>query len=79
MNRYRHRFVAVCPANGIRVRYELTIWTDETVMAESIVEACSFPEPAFHEGIADALLHVLGGRQVLRAHHHGVDIKTLRG
>lgn len=79
MNRYRHTFMARCPANGVWVQYRLTIVAAEMIRVEAIVAACAAQAEGFHETIADALLVALGGRQVLRAHHHGVDIKTRRG
>lgn len=79
MNVYRHAFMTRCPANGIWVRYRLTVRSEEMIRVEDIVAACAKHEEGFHENIADALLIALGGRQVLRAHHHGVDIKTRRG
>lgn len=79
MNVYRHAFMARCPANGISVRYRLTVRAEEMIRVEDIVAACAKQAEGFHEAIADALLLAIGGRQVLRAHHHGVDIKTRRG
>lgn len=78
MNRYRHRFTCTCPNNGVRVEYVLEVETAGMIMVEAIVEACRV-EKAFHEDLADQLHAKLGGRQVLRAHHHGVDIETVRG
>lgn len=79
MNRYRHRFMVGCPVNGIAIRYRLTVWTEDKIMVEDIVKACKAQAVGFHEEIADRLHHRFGGRQVLRAHHHGVDIRTIRG
>lgn len=78
MNRYRHRFTVACPNNAVPVEYDLTIETRRTIMVEEIVKACRVDQ-AFHEALADTLLHAFGGRQTLRAHHHGVDIETVRG
>jgi hypothetical protein len=51
------------------------------IMAEDVVEACrqarDLPKP-YHENIADDLAAKFGGRQCLTAHHHGVDIETVR-
>lgn len=78
MNIYRHRFTVKCPNNGVAVEYALEVMTARVVMVEAIIAACTV-EQSFHEGLADALLVALGGRQVLRAYHHGVEIETVRG
>ena len=48
-------------------------------MVEHIVTATRMIRTGYHETIADALHKQFGGSQVLMAHHHGVDIKTVRG
>jgi hypothetical protein len=78
MNRYDHQFAAVCPSDGATIIYHLTIKIDAVIMVERLIEACQFPAPAFHEGIADELARKLGGRQKLRALHQGVQITTTR-
>lgn len=77
MNIYRHRFRATCPNNGRPIIYYLEISSEELIAVEDIVSACEKHEAGFHENIADSLAE-LGGKQVLRAHHHGVDIETHR-
>lgn len=80
MNRYRTAFVAICPANGIAVTYRLRLETPDMVRVEAIQAAiAAVGGRGFHEDIADALHKALGGRQILKAHHHGVDIRTSRG
>lgn len=79
MNVYRYRFTSTCPVNGAAIAYALEIETTETIMVEDLVAECGrFPD-AFHEAIAEALYARFGGRQTLKAHHHGVDIRTIRG
>ena len=79
-NTYRHQFVATCPVNGQPIVYTLAIETTGRVVAvEQIVAATAAVPAAFHEVIADDLYRQFGGRQTLRAHHHGVDIVTIRG
>lgn len=78
-NLYRHAFEARCPANDLPVRYDLEIEAREMIRVEAIVEACAKHKSEYHEAIADDLIAKFGGRQVLRAHHHGVDIETRRG
>jgi len=78
VNRYSHSFVAVCPNNGKRIRYYLTIETDQLVMVEEIVDFCTKQE-GYHEQIADRLADRFPGVQELKAHHHGVQITTTRG
>ncbi|WP_028970137.1 hypothetical protein [Sphingomonas sp. URHD0057] len=82
MNIYRQRFTAPCCNNGLVVIYKLKIETADTIMVEDIqaacVEAAGLPKP-YHENIADFLSDRFGGRQRIRAHHHGTDIETRRG
>lgn len=77
MNRYTHRFTATCPVNGRDVAYTLVIESAGMIKVEDIIAACNVGE-ALHEPLADTLLARLGGRQVMRAYHHGVEIVTVR-
>lgn len=79
MNRYAHNFVVECPNNGRRIMYWLTIDALRTIMVEAIVSACAKHQTEFHEVIADKLFEEFGGFQILKAHHHGVQITTERG
>lgn len=80
MNVYRCRFMLICPANGIAVTYALEVEAVHMIRVEAIQTAIlDLGETGFHEDAADKLFVALGGRQTLRAHHHGVDIETLRG
>lgn len=80
-NIYRHRFCAKCPNNGRTISYQLEIEASGVIMVEEIVkagqEAGCLPQP-YHENIADMMLSRFGGRQRLRAMHHGVEIETVR-
>lgn len=78
MNRYRHTFTVSCPNNGAMIRYHLAIETPAQIMVEKIVAACGVAE-AYHEDLADKLYAKFGGRQVMRAYHHGVWVETERG
>lgn len=78
MNTYRYQFVTACPVNGKEIRYALEIKTTSTIMVEDILDACNI-EAGFHEAIADLLYSRFGGVQTMTAHHHGVDIETVRG
>lgn len=78
MNKYTTNFFAVCPNNGIRISYELTITTGQVIHAEDIVAEVEAIKEGLHEDIADQLLANLGGTQVLKADHHGVCIETIR-
>jgi hypothetical protein len=77
-NEYTHRFVVRCPNNQDRIHYALTVRTLETIMVEDLVAACT-SDPAYHEDLADRLHARFGGSQELRAFHHGVAIRTVRG
>lgn len=79
MNIYRHNFYSTCPVNGAVIAYQLEIRTPgDVIKVEHIVTACQMHPRAFHEAIADDLFERFGNVQVLRAHHHGVDIETIR-
>lgn len=78
-NIYRHQFVSRCPNNGMPIFYALEIETDEVIHVEHIVTAAALHSSAYHEAIADDLHSRFAGRQILKAHHHGVDIETRRG
>lgn len=79
MNIYKRQFVADCPNNGQPIIYSLRIETvDRMIQVEHIVTATALIKRGYHEQIADELHGRFGGRQALRAHHHGVDIETIR-
>lgn len=78
MNTYRTEFFAACPANGIRIKYALRIDSPTGLMVETILSAVQSIERGYHEAIADELLRLLGGTQILTADHHGVHIETTR-
>lgn len=80
MNIYRHRFSCRCPNNGISIIYDLEIRSQKMIYVEKIVLACQLWQQEHHEKLADALAAQFPGTiQVLKAHHHGVDIETCRG
>lgn len=79
MNIYRQQFVSHCPNNGLHIIYSLEIQTAEVIHVEHIVTATRLMADSLHEQIADELYERFGGRQILKAHHHGVDIETRRG
>lgn len=80
MNIYTRQFVATCPNNGAAIIYTLRIETDDRLIpVEHIITATSMISKGFHEHIAEELFARFGGRQVITAHHHGVDIETRRG
>lgn len=79
MNIYTRQFVADCPNNGQPIIYSLRIETvGRMIQVEHIVTATTLIKRGYHEQIADELHRRFGGRQALRAHHHGVDIDTIR-
>jgi hypothetical protein len=78
-NIYRHEFVSHCPNNDKAIVYALCIETSSVIQVEHIVTAAALHKRAFHEAIADDLHSRFGGLQTMRAHHHGVDIETVRG
>lgn len=79
LNVYRHKFVCKCPENGAVIFYELEIRSLKMIFVEKIVIACEMWQEAFHEKLADNLFYQFGEVQILRAHHHGVDVITYRG
>lgn len=79
MNYYHYQFVCNCPNNSEAIVYTLDIQSEEMIMVEDIKTATKRHLSAFHETLADSLYRALGGRQVLSAHHHGVDVVSERG
>jgi hypothetical protein len=81
MNIYRFIFIVKCPVNGKPISYafELQKPDSEKVMVEDISAFAKAFNSEFHEQLADAFLEKFGGQQILKAHHHGVDIETHRG
>lgn len=79
MNIYQYQFASTCPNNKRPIIYSLTIETDKMIYVEKIVVAVELQGSQYHEPMADALHAQFGGRQTLKAHHHGVDITTVRG
>lgn len=78
MNIYKHKFYSSCPVNGQIIAYTLEIRTESRVMVEHIVTRCALNKSGYHETIADDLASAFPGKHILKAHHHGVDIETLR-
>lgn len=78
MNIYKHKFYSRCPNNGQLIEYRFELATPNMVQVEDIVKGCAVHKMGYHEAIADDLMKQFGGRQTLRAHHHGVDIETRR-
>lgn len=76
LNTYRYRFNCVCPTDGSTVSYDLTITSPGKVLAEEIRAICD-AGPSHQEDLADKLA-ALGGQQVIRATHQGVEIETRR-
>lgn len=78
MNKYTVNFFAKCPVNHVRVEYFLTIFTDKTIKVEMLLESISQYDDWYHEDIAEDLIFNFGGKQELKAFHHGVHIETFR-
>lgn len=81
MNIYRFKFVSRCPNNNKPIMYEFELRKPDAdkVFVEHIEIAAALYDTAFHEQIADAFFKQFGGQQILKAHHHGIDIETHRG
>lgn len=81
-NIYTYKFTAACPNNQQTISYTLELATKWVVMVEDIQDFCSqaaeLGKP-YHESIADFIHAKLGGVQIITAHHHGCDIRTVRG
>ena len=78
-NTYKTRFFSVCPINKARIDYQLTIETDKVIGVEELLTLLGgYYSEGFHELMADDLFERFGGKQTLTAHHHGVDIETVR-
>jgi hypothetical protein len=79
MNRYKIKFMSICPVNEDRIEYSLEINSCETIMAEVILDAVDGLKKGFHEEFADVLHAKFGGKQFMSAVHGGVLIETERG
>lgn len=79
MNTYETDFFCACPVNGARIQYGLAIATANRLMVEELLRAVEGLPPSLHEDLADAFSRQFGGKQRLRAFHHGVWITTERG
>lgn len=79
MNSYTVEFFAICPNNGIRIKYQLRIETTDVIQVEHIVDEVTILDRGYHEEIADRLQRVFGGKQKMIADHHGIIIETTRG
>lgn len=77
-NTYHTKFRATCPNNGVAINYDLVVESRQTIMVEEIVSEVEAIGSGYHEVIADRLYRRFGGRQILVAHHHGVDITSIR-
>lgn len=84
-NEYRQFFNLPCVNNGEVIAYELTLTTygSHVIMVEELQhevrEVCPKLAKPYHETIADHLYDRFGGYQVIKAHHHGTHIETIRG
>jgi len=78
MNIYRHRFAAVCPADGETIIYQLEVRSPLMIHVEHIKTATALIKRGWHEQIADRLAERLGGDQTITAVHQGVEIETVR-
>lgn len=78
MNVYTTRFFSICPNNGGRIEYEVSIESEKVIQVEDIIDAVMLFDRGFHEEIADQLFREFGGRQTLTADHHGVTIRSNR-
>ncbi|HEV2612500.1 MAG TPA: hypothetical protein VGU61_19720 [Noviherbaspirillum sp.] len=79
MNIYRYQFAAACPINDAQIIYQLTIETTHMIHVEHIVTFAALHKTGFHEDLADKFYNKFRGRQTMTAHHHGVNIETIRG
>jgi hypothetical protein len=80
MNIYRHQFICACPADKRPIIYTLEVQSAKMIYVEKVVVACQMWQQEYHEKMADALIVQFPGTvQILRAHHHGVDVETRRG
>ena len=79
MNKYTTQFFCFCPTNGVRILYTWIVETNQVHMVEDLIDVVTLHDKGYHEAIADDLHKEFGGKQILKANHHGVDIETIRG
>ena len=74
---------AVCQSfaieNGEQLIYSLELQHKDMVRVEHIKTACALHREGFQEAVAAGLHARFGGRLLLRAKHHGVEIETVLG
>jgi len=78
-NIYRHWFTVKCPNNDQIITYFLELQQTEMIMVEEIVKFCSDFPSCYQEEIANRLHEKFGGYQIIKGHHHGIDVETRRG
>jgi hypothetical protein len=79
MNRYKIKFMSICPVNGDKIEYSLEINSCEIIMVEILWDVVDGFKKGFHEEFADVLHAKFGGKQFMSAVHGGVLIETERG
>jgi hypothetical protein len=67
INIYKVCFFSNCPTNNIRITYNLTIKTKDKILVENLIDYLAGIDKKFHEDIADDLISVFGGQQILEA------------
>ena len=79
MNQYEVEFIAACPNNGQRIKYQLCIkYVHGWIPVEAIASLVADIQSGYHEDIAETLREAFGGMQTLTADRHGVRITTHR-
>lgn len=79
MNVYQYQFPVVCPNDGEKIVFDLTIETERTIFVEHIKEFLEPRKVAFQEELAEELYSEFAGRQRIKASHQGILITTIRG
>jgi hypothetical protein len=79
MNRYKIKFMSICPVNQDKIEYSLEINSVDTIMVETLWDVVDGFKKGFHEEFADVLHAKFGGKQFMSAVHGGVLIETERG
>ncbi len=77
VTQHRLTFTAICPVNGSRDVYQMTVETSETIEVERILAAVeqATKEPVYQESLTQWLADGLGATVTTEAVHSGVETR----
>lgn len=79
MNTYELMATTICPVNNAIIEISIEIKSCHTIIVENLLNFLQENKNILHEELADKLQTKFGGKQIIKAFHHGVWITTERG